>query len=34
MVNYLYDLNRLAKYRSQLAQRKIPTSGAIDALVL
>ncbi len=34
MVNYLYDLNRLAKHRSQLAQRKIPASGAIDALVL
>ncbi len=34
MVNYLYDLSRLDKYRSQLAQRKIPTSSAIDALVL
>jgi malonyl-CoA decarboxylase len=34
MVNYLYDLNRLDKYRSQLAQHKIPTSSAIDALVL
>ncbi len=33
MVNYLYDLNRLDKYRSQLAQGKIPTSSAIDALV-
>jgi malonyl-CoA decarboxylase len=34
MVNYLYDLNRLDKHRSQLAQGKIPTSSAIDALVL
>ncbi len=33
MVNYLYDLKRLDKYRSQLAQGKIPASSAIDALV-
>ena len=33
MVNYLYDLKRLDKYRSQLAQGKIPTSSAFDALV-
>ena len=32
MVNYLYDLKRLDKYRSQYAHGKIPTSGAIDAL--
>ena len=32
MVNYLYDLKRLDKYRGQLAQGTIPTSGAIDAL--
>ena len=32
MVNYLYDLKRLDKYRSQFAQGKIPTSSAIDAL--
>lgn len=34
MVNYLYDLKRLDKYRSQLAQGTIPTSSAIDALAL
>ncbi|MEP6970704.1 MAG: malonyl-CoA decarboxylase [Betaproteobacteria bacterium] len=34
MVNYVYDLNRLDKYRSQLAQGKIPTSRAINALAL
>lgn len=33
MVNYLYDLKRLDKYRSQLAQGKIPTSNALEALV-
>jgi len=33
MVNYLYDLKRLDKYRSQVAQGKIPTSSALDALV-
>ena len=32
MVNYLYDLNRLDRYRAQLAQSKIPVSGDIDAL--
>ncbi|MCB2006425.1 MAG: malonyl-CoA decarboxylase [Burkholderiaceae bacterium] len=32
MVNYLYDLKRLDKYRSQLEQGKIPTSSALDAL--
>jgi malonyl-CoA decarboxylase len=32
MVNYLYDLKRLDKYRAQLAQSKIPVSGDIDAL--
>ena len=32
MVNYLYDLKRLDKHRSQFAQGKIPTSSAIDAL--
>lgn len=34
MVNYLYDLKRLDKYRSQLAQGKIPASSALDALAL
>jgi len=32
MVNYLYDLKRLDKHRAQLAQGKIPVSGAIDEL--
>jgi malonyl-CoA decarboxylase len=32
MVNYLYDLKRLDKYRSQLAEGKIPTAGGLDAL--
>jgi len=32
MVNYLYDLKRLDKYRSQFAQGMIPTSSSIDAL--
>jgi malonyl-CoA decarboxylase len=32
MVNYLYDLKRLDKYRSQLAQNKIPVSGDIEDL--
>ena len=32
MVNYLYDLNRLERHRSQLAQGKIPISGAIEEL--
>ncbi|MDO9196901.1 malonyl-CoA decarboxylase [Rhodoferax sp.] len=34
MVNYLYDLKRLDKYRAQLAQSKIPVSGDIDDLKL
>ena len=32
MVNYLYDLKRLDKHRSLLAQGQIPISGAIEAL--
>ena len=32
MVNYLYDLKRLDKHRAQLAQGKIPVSGAIEEL--
>lgn len=32
MVNYLYDLKRLDKHRSQLAQGRIPMSGAIEGL--
>ena len=32
MVNYLYDVKRLDKYRAQMAQGKIPVSGDIDAL--
>lgn len=32
MVNYLYDLKRLDKYRAQLAQGKIPVSGDIASL--
>jgi malonyl-CoA decarboxylase len=32
MVNYLYDLKRLDKYRMQLAQNKIPISSDIEAL--
>jgi malonyl-CoA decarboxylase len=32
MVNYLYDLKRLDKYRLGLAQGKIPSSGEIDNL--
>ena len=32
MVNYLYDLKRLDKHRAQLAQSKIPVSGAIEDL--
>jgi malonyl-CoA decarboxylase len=34
MVNYLYDLNRLDKHRTQLAQGKIPVSGAIQQLFI
>jgi malonyl-CoA decarboxylase len=32
MVNYLYDLKRLDKHRSLLAQGKIPASGGIEGL--
>ena len=32
MVNYLYDLRRLDKYREQLSHHKIPISGAIGEL--
>jgi len=32
MVNYLYDLKRLDKHRSLLAQGKIPVSGAVHDL--
>jgi len=32
MVNYLYDLKRLDKNRTQLSQGKIPVSGAIEDL--
>ena len=32
MVNYLYDLKRLDKYRAQLALSKIPVSGDIEDL--
>ena len=34
MVNYLYDLNRLDKHRSQLALGKIPVSGAVQQLFI
>ena len=34
MVNYLYDLKRLDKYRSQLAQGKIPVSSKVEALYI
>ncbi|WP_445263593.1 malonyl-CoA decarboxylase [Ramlibacter sp. PS4R-6] len=34
MVNYLYDLKRLDKHRSMLAQGQIPISGAIEDLYL
>ncbi len=33
MVNYLYDLKRLDKHRTQLAQGKIPVSGDIEDLI-
>jgi malonyl-CoA decarboxylase len=33
MVNYLYDLKKLDRHRSQLAQGKIPVSAAISALL-
>ena len=32
MVNYLYDLKRLDKYRDQLAHKKIPISSVIENL--
>ena len=32
MVNYLYDLKRLDKHRSLLAQGKVPMSGEIESL--
>ena len=32
MVNYLYDLKRLDKHRSVLAQGKIPVSSSIESL--
>jgi malonyl-CoA decarboxylase len=32
MVNYLYDLGRLDRHRTQLAQGKIPVSSATAAL--
>ena len=32
MVNYLYDLKRIDKHRSGLAQGKVPVSGEIDSL--
>jgi malonyl-CoA decarboxylase len=34
MVNYLYDLRRLDKHRSLLAQGKIPVSGGIEDLYI
>ncbi|MBC7609349.1 MAG: malonyl-CoA decarboxylase [Polaromonas sp.] len=34
MVNYLYDLRRLDKHRSMLAQGKIPVSGEIEDLYI
>lgn len=33
MVNYLYDLRRLDRHRSQLAQGRVPVSSAIEALL-
>jgi len=33
MVNYLYDVKRLDKHRSQLAQGKIPIAPAIKDLL-
>jgi malonyl-CoA decarboxylase len=33
MVNYLYDLKRLDKHRTMLAQGKIPVSGGIESLL-
>jgi malonyl-CoA decarboxylase len=34
MVNYLYDLKRLDRHRSQLAEGKIPVSKAVEALFI
>lgn len=34
MVNYLYDLKRLDKHRTQLAQGQVPVSKEISALLL
>ena len=34
MVNYLYDLKRLDKHRSQLAQGHIPVSSAVQSLFI
>ena len=34
MVNYLYDIKRLDKYRTMLGQGQIPISGAIESLYL
>jgi malonyl-CoA decarboxylase len=34
MVNYLYDLKRLDKYRDQFLQGKIPASGSIEDLYI
>ena len=34
MVNYLYDLKRLDKHRSLLAQGKIPVSGSVEDLYI
>ena len=33
MVNYLYDLRRLDRHRSQLAQGRIAVSSAVEALL-
>lgn len=33
MVNYLYDLKRLDRHRAQLAQGRVPMSGAVEALL-
>ena len=33
MVNYLYDLKRLDRHRSLLAQGKVPVSGAVEELL-
>jgi malonyl-CoA decarboxylase len=32
MVNYLYDVKRLDKHRTMLAQGEIPIAGAIEDL--